>query len=423
MNRSCSDGIVLERLPSAPPANPCHDTLPTMHHSVFHSFQELGGIAAAWDAFVENNGGDLYSSFDWCRVWWEHYGDSRELEIHVFEIDKRMVGLIPAFRETLRLGPVSLRLVRLLGCDHSTTTCGVVIAADQIESVIAEFSHSLAADAAWDMVQWGPLAGYFQPFEAIAEAFSRSDNDWIVQSSMCDGPHIIWELPRSNDEYLAGLSKKERSNIKIARKKTADDGSIVDAAETQEELQHWFPVFLTQHQKQWQAEGMLGHFADWPKAESFHQQLAAAMAAKSRLWLLRLDIEKRPIGFQYNYRFGRRIHWLLGSRDIDASWDAYSSGRVLHAETIERAIAEGCTIIDGLRGLYEYKLRLGGKVVQLQSISLIRRRAGSKLRVRAARFLARCLDLLYYRIWFSRIAPRLPIRRRGLWRLWIRSRI
>jgi CelD/BcsL family acetyltransferase involved in cellulose biosynthesis len=273
------------------------------------------------------------------------------------------------------------------------------------------------------MVQWGPLAGYFQHRVEIADALARHGDSWSVRSSGDGGPHIVWELPGTFDEYLAVLSKKERSNIKIGRRKLTDADMIIDSARTPEELQRWFSVFIDQHQKQWKAEGKLGHFADWPGAESFHRELAATMASQDRLWLLRLDVANHPVGFQYNYRFGRRVHWLLGSRDVDPKWDSFSSGRTLHAETIERAIAEGFAGIDGLRGMYEYKLRLGGRASGLQSITLIRRGAWSVLKVRLARLYAHWLDLLYYRIWFSRIAPRLPLPRRGLWRLWIRSRI
>lgn len=394
-----------------------------LDHEVHRSFEAMSDMGAEWDAFVERCDGDLYASFDWCRIWWRYYGDGRSLEVHFFRDDGRIVGIIPAFRETLWCGPISIRLLRLLGCDHSTTTCGVVIASEHIEAVIATFSQWLTQDSDWDMVQWSPLAGYFPHRAPMADAFARYGDRWTVRSSGDDGPHIIWELPGTLEEYLAGLTKKERSNIKIGRKKLVDARSIEDSAATPEELQQWFPVFIEQHQKQWRAEGKLGHFADWPGAESFHRELAESMAAKNRLWLLRLDVANQPIGFQYNYRFGKRIHWLLGSRDIDPQWDTFGSGRTLHAETIERAIAGGFTGIDGLRGMYEYKLRLGGKVTGLQSITLVRRGTWIEFKVRFARLYARWLDLLYYRIWFCRMAPRLPLPRRGLWKSWIRSRI
>lgn len=393
----------------------------SLQHAVHRTFEELGELEGEWDAYVGKNDGDLYSSLDWCRIWWHHYGEGRELEIHVFQKEGQLVGLIPTFREKLRFGIVSLRLIRLLGCDHSTTTCGLVIAADQIRPVMAAISAWLSKDNDWDMVHWAPLAGYFRHRRAIDDELQQNSGGWIVQSHENGGAHIIWDLPETFETYLANLTKKERSNIKIARKKLAEKASILDCEKDPQGIDHWLNVFINQHQTQWQAEGKLGHFADWPKAESFHRALAKTLSTPGRLNLLRMDVADQPIGFQYNYRFGRRIHWLLGSRDVDSKWDAYSSGRVLHVETIERAISNDDQQIDGLRGLYDYKVRLGGKIMRLQSIALIRRNAATK--VKLARLIARLLDLFYYRIWFSRIAPRLPLRRRGLWMFWIRTRI
>lgn len=406
----------------SPFVEPATDSNRKLTHEIFRDFDQLSEMSSEWDAFAEGCG-DLYSSFDWCRIWWKHYGDGRKLEVHIVRADGKIVGLIPSFHESLRIGPVPIGLVRLVGCDHSTTTCGVVIDAEYIDSVIALYSKWLAADPGWDMVQWSPLAGYFSLREQAVAAFGRNAESWRVESESDGGPHIVWELPSTFEQFLGGLSKKERSNIKIARKKLTEEASINEAAKTAEGLGRWFPFFIDQHQKQWEAEGKLGHFADWPGAAAFHRELAETMVERHRLWLLRLDAGNHPIGFQYNYRFGRRVHWLLGSRDIDPKWDTFSSGRTLHAETIERAIAEGFTEIDGLRGMYEYKLRLGGKVTALQSITLFRRNKRSQMKVGLARVFARWLDLLYYRIWFSRIAPKLPLPRRGLWRLWIRSRI
>lgn len=398
------------------------DGVDSLSHSVFRSFEELAELEERWNEFVEQSGGDLYSSYEWCRTWWKYYGNGRELEIHLFQRENRIVALFPTFREILRLGPLSIRLIRLVGCDHSTTTCGVVIAPGEIETVIAAYAKWLSRSQAWDMVHWAPLAGYFPHRQVITQEF-RKNGFWTVYSSGDGGPHIVWDLPATFDAFLAGLSKKERSNIKIARKKNADETSQIDSVTTPHEVERWLPTFFEQHQTQWHAEGKLGHFADWPMAQGFHQELACRLSARGCLQLLRLDVPGHSIGFQYNYVFNRRVHWLLGSRDIDTKWDPFSSGRVLHVETIQQAIARGDHSIDGLRGLYDYKIRLGGKVTQLQSIVLIRRAMVSRVKAHLARYVARLLDLFYYRLWFSRIAPRLPFQRRGLWTLWIRSRI
>jgi CelD/BcsL family acetyltransferase involved in cellulose biosynthesis len=392
-----------------------------LQHRVLNSFDEAEGLREEWDGFVAGCDGDLYSTFDWCRIWWRHYGDGRALEVHLFRDKGALVAILPTLRETVRFGPIAVRAIRLVGCDHSTTTCGPVIHPDRIAETVGRYAQWLELDAGWDVLHWGPLAGYFAHRPEMAAAFSKT-LAWETQSCAEGEPHIVWDLPVSFEQYLAGLQKKERSNIRICRKKLAEGAEVSDAAGGNAELERSFATFIDQHQRQWQAEGKLGHFADWPGAGAFHVELARTMQARGRLWLLRLDSEGRTMGFQYNYRFGKRIHWLLGSRETDPRWDSYSSGRLLHAHTIERAIEEGCAQIDGLRGMYEYKLRLGGKVTRLQSITLIRQGAWTRARVAGVRWAGRALDLVYYRLWFGRVAPALPLRRRGLWKRWIRSR-
>jgi CelD/BcsL family acetyltransferase involved in cellulose biosynthesis len=332
-----------------------------------------------------------------------------------------MVGLVPMFHESLRMSPIRARLRRLVGCDHSTTTCGVVLDPEFIAPNMELFAGWLDGQTDWDMLHWGPLAGYLRHTESVAEIFRLRSNGWGVRVGLADGPHIVWDLPASYEDFLASLSKKERSNIKIAFKRMAESGKVEEWEG--KGSQTWFGAFVEQHQQQWQAEGKLGHFCDWPGATEFHRDLVESMTSLGRLWMLRLIVGGQAVGYQYNYRFGRRMHWLLGSRDPDSQWDAVGPGRVLLARAIEKAINQGFTGIDGLRGFYEYKLRLGGKVASLQSVTVVRNTVASRCCVSSVRYSARVLDLLYYRIWFSRIAPALRQQRRGLWRCWIRSRI
>jgi len=392
-------------------------------HSVHDSFEEVAGLQAEWDRFVEERDGDLFSTFDGCRIWWKHYGDGRRLEIHLFREGERLVGVFPLFRETLRFGPVAVRLIRLVGCDHSVTTCGFAVHPDHTAQVVASLMARISHGPPWDMIHLGPLPGYFRGRDHAAAAFAGHAAVGRILSSADDGPHIVFDLPESNEAYLAGLASRERNNIKSRKRKLEKGHAVCESMASADEVSSWFDGFVAQHQRQWQAENQLGHFVDWPGSEAFHREMAATMTKSGRLRLLRLEVDGKAAGFQYNYRFGRRVHWILGSRDHDPCWDQFSLGRYLLCSTIEHAIAEGAGQLDAMRGMYHYKLQLGGALLNLQSIAVVRRGIGAELRVRSARFAARILHLAYYRVLFGRLAPRLPFLRGPLWRRWIRSRI
>ena len=50
---------------------------------VHEGFEEIEHVAQTWDDCVERNGGDIYSTFDWCRTWWEFYGRGRRLLVYL----------------------------------------------------------------------------------------------------------------------------------------------------------------------------------------------------------------------------------------------------------------------------------------------------------------------------------------------------
>ena len=401
----------------------CEPAAADLRHSVYGSFAEAHDLQPAWDRFVESAGGDIFSTFDWCEVWWRHYGQRRRLQIHVFWDQGGIVAVLPLFWERLRLGPLSVRLVRVVGCDHSVTTCQPVIRLNCIADVMRSVIDGLDQMFRWDLLHFGPLPGYYSQRCPLAETLHRCRSVAEVLCCGDEGPHIVFDLPETYQAYLAGLSSNERHNIR-KRELRLDQKHRRDVViATPDDAARAFGEFVRQHQSQWQGRGQLGHFRDWPGALAYHHEMAVTQARHGRLLLLQYDVDGTNLGYQYNYRFGSRLHWILTSRTLDPKWDWCSPGRLLHCATVKAATDAGARQIDAMRGLYDYKLRLGGKVLQLQSVAAIHRGFGSWVRVWAARHAARMLHLLYYRICFGRLAPRFPYLRRPLWRTWIRSRI
>src|SRR5205807_2845724 len=73
------------------------------------------------------------------------------------------------------------------------------------------------------------------------------------------------------------------------------------------------------------------------------------------------------IGFAYGGTFS------LYNSAFDREWRHLSPGMVLVAELVERAIAEGCTLFDMLKGDLEYKYRFGAVPRAVKRISVTRR--------------------------------------------------
>lgn len=394
-----------------------------LQHCVYTDFRQVTDLQQAWDACVEAGGADVFSTYDWCNVWWQHYGYGRRLQIHLFRQGSRIVAVFPLFWERLWLGPLSVRVVRIVGSDHSVTTCGLPVCPGKMRETVKAVVKELDRSWAWDLLYFGPLSGYFTQRAALAEALRGCSSIGEAVADGNVGPHICFDLPRTYEMYLDTLSSNERHNIRKRERRLNKKQDLCVGIVTPAQLTEAFGDFVRQHQTQWQHQGQMGHFDDWPGARAFHYDVARAQSRRGRLMLVQLRAGGETLGYQYNYRFARRVHWILTSRTLNSAWTYYSPGRLLHCAVVRAAIESKVRQIDAMRGLYDYKLRLGGLVLQLQSVAATHEGFSRWLRVGIARHGFRLLDRFYYRIWFCRLAPRLPYLQRSLWSVWIRSRI
>jgi len=107
---------------------------------------------------------------------------------------------------------------------------------------------------------------------------------------------------------------------------------------------------------------------------------------------------------------------------VRPQWNRAHLGILVQVRTVEAAIAAGVRRAEDGPGRYEYKTAMGALEYPLQSI-VVARGAIGRMKTRLLSVVSDALHLLYYQIWFGRIAPRLPLPRRGLWTLWTRYRV
>lgn len=390
---------------------------------VVTSFEEIAAMREEWDEFVEAIGGDIYMTFDWCRVWWQHYGTNRELQIFLFREGQRLVAVLPVFLERMWLGPVWLRVAKLVGADFALTLCNPPVHADHAKAVFSSLLETLIGQFKCDVVSFGPLSGEYQPITALRQVCCGRPDLFRGRESLI-GSHSTFAVPETIDAYLSVLSKKSRGQLKRAMRRLESDhhtclSTIRDPAEAERE----FERFQRLHAAQWQAQGKLGHFGDWPKSAEFNLDLIRALGAGGRLLILRLTADGDPIAYQYGFVFAGRYYWRLPARAVGSHWDEYGLGNMGICHEMSFAIDARLRVIEAGIGHYDYKLQWGGQEHPLRSVLVIANRLGARLR--ASLFL-RCADLLhlmYYRLWFLRLAAKLPFRRRPLWTTWIKSRL
>ncbi|MEK6756255.1 MAG: GNAT family N-acetyltransferase [Bacteroidota bacterium] len=392
---------------------------------LFCSFEELAALQEQWDSLAASAGSGIFLTYDWCRIWWKYYGRNRDLKVWVFQKGTDLVGIVPLFLETIWLGPVSMRVARLVGSDHTLAQFSLPIVSDHLEEVVEGLAESLLGEK-WDILHIGPIAGLYRHYDALKDALYGAFG--YACSISCNQKQVqtYYFLANTWEAQLASLSKNGRKHIRrshreLERVMRDQPGDLASDCATIQNVDEIFLGFVRMHQKHWEKRGRPGHFGDWPDSFDFHRELAHAQLERGRLRLMRIHWGECCLAYEYAYRFGDTYFAFLSARtDCDDLADV-GMGSIMFAEQIKAAMSENVRYIDDMEAKYEHKLRLGGKLFPMKDIYVVRKQPLCLARVRVFRLLSKLLHLGYCRIWYMRIAPRLPLRRRPLWRIWIRS--
>jgi CelD/BcsL family acetyltransferase involved in cellulose biosynthesis len=393
----------------------------TIQVEVWNSFEDLQTIQAEWDKFVESVGGEIFLTYDWCRIWWKYYGNNRDLRVFIFRSNGKLVGIIPLFFERIWLGLISVCAAKIVGSDFTISHFSLPILRSCTASVSNRFAELLSKSMC-DVICIGPLAGLYKGYNDLIETLKQSVERSHAVFGVDIGVHTYYRMAQTWEEYLAGLRKKERQLIRNAyRRIERGELTLISELASINNFKEKFDGFVRTHQSHWQSIGKAGHFGDWPLSVEFHREVARAQLEHGRLRLLEVRLSEACSGYQYSYRFGDTYLSVLPARPAEINSTKIPTGKVLFSEQLKNAIDEKITYIDSMQAKYEYKLRLGGELLSMRAIYVCRKGILAAPRIFMFRVLSKLLDICYFKIWYCRIAPMLPFKRRPLWRIWIRS--
>ena len=390
---------------------------------VSESFADPGIDRDEWDSFAARQDAEIYQSYEWSRLWWEFYGRDRALRVVTFHRGDRLVALLPFFIETVGFGPFRVRIAKQVSSDFTMGTLRPLIEPGFIEPIHKELVRFFLETEGCDGLRWGPIAGKETIQRLIAAAETGEHSLDTTCHRIPHGVESVLELPATFEEYLSGISKNHRTNYRRTRNrlKREKDYESVTVQSASESI-HLFEEFRSLHNRQWESVGEPGHFGDWPSALEFHRDLVQTLSPRGQLLLVCGLAEGEVVSAQYGYGFGERLTWLLPARRIEDDWSKYGLGRVGFVDMVEAAITEGYRKIHLGGAYWGYKSDLGGKEENAESI-LVSMSGKSARKVKRLLLLMRIYGILYYKIWFKRVAPKLPWKRHPQWQSWIRWRL
>jgi len=395
-----------------------------LSYTIETSFDDLDYIREEWDRFVLMVNGGIYFSYDWCKIWWNHYSYKRKLKIFLFRKNDKLVGIVPVLVDKIWMGVTWVRLAKLIGSDSTLSVLKIPVlqyCAGQIYTILLE---DMLVHSGVDLLWIGPVSGDDETVDDLRDNGVANNSTYKIydQTKSC---HTLFALPDQFDEYLRQISKSKKRDYKQGMNRLQKSfNASYHVIDKPQEILDEFDNFYVLHNKQWQGENKLGHFFDWPGATDFHREIISILSQMDRVRITKVVADENNIALQYCFFFGGVNHWFLPARVTGSDWNRFQLGTLMVVHLVNVSIDAKIKEIDGGQGHYDYKLKLGARECPLHSVLVGKDTFIHRVKCNIFIWMSRCINTVYYKIWFCKLAPKCPaVLRRPLWKIWIRTRM
>jgi CelD/BcsL family acetyltransferase involved in cellulose biosynthesis len=307
--------------------------------------QDLESLRSEWQELLSRTPEPhVFHRPIWQELWLEHFGDGREPLFLAARDGEHLVGVAPLMRDGPRLALVGDHEI----CDYMD----FVVEPGREKEFFAAIFHSLGEEP-WEEIDLRGLAAYSPALTALATA--TNGLGWRVERELeAVAPHV--ELPASWEEYLAGLDRKDRHELRRKMRRLRQSGARVELRDLRspQEVAAGMEDFLRLHtaSRSDKAEFMS------PQMQRFFRAMSVALAKEGLIRLFMMDLDGRPAASVLCFDCCQQLH--LYNSGFDPELSSLSVGLLSKVLCLEVALKEGKGCLDFLRGSEPYKYDLGG---------------------------------------------------------------
>ena len=308
-------------------------------------FQEMEEAEPLWDRILaQSSAPTIFQERWWQKTWWDHFGGESDLVLLLVGDSLGTVGIAPlAFRG---------EVLEFLGGSDLFDYRDFIVARGREETFCSMLLDHLN-QMSWRELRLDSIredSPTMDIFPRAAEAAGMS-----VETEVEDVAPVA-VLPPTWDEYLAGLSKKDRHELRRKIRRLDRAGQVGwRVCESPDEVRGMMSDFLRLHRASSPDKAVF--MTD--EREAFFMDAAEAAAQLGHLSLGVAALDGQPVASCLGFDYGGA--YLLYNSGYDPAYSRLSVGIVSKALAIQGAIEAGKGVFDFLRGSEDYKYRLGGQ--------------------------------------------------------------
>jgi len=324
-----------------------------MKFTLHNNFSELD--PTEWNALLSESISDVpFLRHEYLSAWWATCGggewEQAELVLVSARENDRLVGIAPLFL-TEHDGQQALML---LGSIEISDYLDLIVRADDLPRFLSGTLDFLASDSAlaWPTFDWYNLPDDSPTLVALEAESAKRGWDFTSEPYR---PSLSVPLPGDFEEYLAGIDKKQRHEIRRKMRR---------AAESEQDVR-WY-IVTDESTLDAEAEACCHLMAQDPAKQTFltqtmRTQMKTMIHAAFKAGILQLaflEVDGQKAAGYLNFDYGNRI-WVYNS-GLDFNFRELSPGWVLLGYLLQWANENGRAEFDFMRGDEDYKYKFGG---------------------------------------------------------------
>jgi CelD/BcsL family acetyltransferase involved in cellulose biosynthesis len=322
---------------------------------------QLWELGPEWRRLSLQCAPNVFTSFEWIWSWWLKFGKGeaerglRRLHIVAARERDRLAAIIPlVIRNSAHAGALTriLEFPDILFADYMDPIVGV----DGAGALIAIFEY-LARLRSWDLLLLRRIRPSARLVDALDNALQSSSLEYRRRE---DETYLRLPIQTSWEGMLQSRSPSSRAAYRVKANRLAKsaqlrvrvlptiagDPSLIDR------------ILAVESKKQLAGKPAPATLGLNPDCEAFFRHLICGLNAGDWLYAAVMEDEQRLVAYELGFRSDMEL-WSY-TKSYDPAYAYYSPGTMLAAAVIDYGFQNGFRAYDTLRGLEEFKRRLGG---------------------------------------------------------------
>jgi CelD/BcsL family acetyltransferase involved in cellulose biosynthesis len=298
---------------------------------------DLAALAPAWDALWRRSPeATPFQSPQWLLPWLTHFGAGGELATVATRDGEALTSIAPLY--VLREDDESLGLLLGTGISDYLDMLGDGAAAlDALQTIDCQL---------WDLQQLRPSSTLLTATLPGGLAENVEDQE----------PCPILRIEGASEELESLLSTHARKKLRYYRRSLERLGDVCVEEATEDNLDALLETLYALHAARWRRRNLPGVLAD-AATQQFHHEVARNFLRAGALRMYATRVEGRVVAIFYGFAHGATVYYYLSGYEPEL--EKLSIGTLIVAHALERAISDGATTFDFLRGAEEYKYAWG----------------------------------------------------------------